>query len=65
MKKVTLKSTTTHKCYTYKTVKSNSYLTIISTQNDTNSDNFDHSIYELDVPSTYNGWEGYSRQDGE
>ena len=50
LKKVTLKSKTTHQCYTSKTVKPNSYLTSPSIQNETNSDNFRNNIYEVDVP---------------
>ena len=62
LKKVTLKSTTTHQWYTSKTVKSNSYLTSPSIHNDTTSDNFINTTYEVDAPSIDNVWEDYARK---
>ena len=56
LKKVTLQSTTTHQCYTSKTVKSNSYLKSPSFQNNTTSDNFSNTTYEVDVPSIDYEW---------
>ena len=64
-KKVTLKYTTTHKCSTSKTIKSNSYLTSAPIQNYTSSDNFSNTTYELYVPSIDNEQGNYARKDGE
>ena len=58
--KVTLKSATAHQCYTYKTGSSNSYLSSPSIHNDTTSDNFRNTTYEVDVPQIDNDWEYYS-----
>ena len=54
LKKVTLKSTTTRQCYTFKTVKSNIYLTSQSINNDTTYDNCSNNICEVDLPSIVN-----------
>ena len=51
LKKFTIKFTTKHQCSTSKTVKSNSYITSKSINNDTNSDNLSNSTYKLDVTS--------------
>ena len=56
MKKVTIKYTTTHQCFTSKPVKSNSYITCPSIKNDTASDNVSNTTYEVDVTSTDNEW---------
>ena len=45
LKNITDKYTTTHQCYTSKTIKSNSYLISPSTQNYTTCDNFSNTIY--------------------
>ena len=50
LKKVTLKSTTTHHCYISNTVKSNIYLTSLPNHNDTTSDCFSNTTYEVDAP---------------
>ena len=65
LKKVTLKSTTTHQCSTSKNDKSNCYLTSPSIHNYTTSDNFSNTKYEVDVPLIYNEWEDYARKDEE
>ena len=65
LKNVTLKSTTTHQCSTSKTIKSNSYITSPSIHNDTNSDKFINTTYEVDLPSIDNEWEYYSIKYGE
>ena len=54
LKRVTLKSTTTNHCCTSKTVKSNSFLTSPSIQNETTSDNFSNTTYEIYVTSIDN-----------
>ena len=54
LKKYALKSTITHEFFTSKTVKSNSYHTSPSINNDTTSDNFSNTKYETDVLSIYN-----------
>ena len=50
LKRVTIKSITTSQSSTYKTVKSNSYITSPSINNDINYDNFNNITYELYVP---------------
>ena len=50
LKQVTLKYTTTHKCSTSKTFKSNDYLTSPSIHNDTNSDKLINTKYEVYIP---------------
>ena len=65
LKKVTIKSTTTHQCHNYKTVKTNSHLTSPSIQNYTTYDNFINITYKADVPSIDNEWEEYARKYGE
>ena len=45
LKTVTIKSTTTHKCFTSKTFKSNRYLTSPSIHDDTTSDSFRNTTY--------------------
>ena len=60
MEIVTLKSKTTHECSNSKTVKSNIYLTILSINNDTTSDNFINTTYEVYVLSIENDWEDYA-----
>ena len=59
LKKVTLKSRTTHQCSTSKIVKYNSYLTSPSIHNDTTYDTFINITYEVDVPSIDNEWKDY------
>ena len=49
LKKVDIKYTTTYQFYTYKTDKSNSYLTRPSIQNDTTSYDFINTTYEVHV----------------
>ena len=50
LKKVMLKYTITHQCYNSRTIKSNSYLNSTPINNDTTSDNFSNTTYEVDVP---------------
>ena len=54
LKNVTLKFTTTHQCYTYKTVKENIYINSRSIHNETTSDNVRNTTYEVYVPSIEN-----------
>ena len=54
LKKISLKSTTTRQFYTPRTVRINSYLTSTSIHNDTKSDNFSKTTYELDIQSIEN-----------
>ena len=60
LKKVKIKSTTTHQCSTSKTAKYNIYLTSPSIHNYTTSDNFSNTRYEVYVPSIDNEWEDYA-----
>ena len=64
LKKVTLKSTTTHELSSSNYVKSNNYLPSPSIQNDTTSDRFGNTTYEVYAPSIDNKWEDYGRNDG-
>ena len=50
LKKVTLKYTITHECSTSKIIKSDSYLKSPPIHNETTSDNFINTTYEVDVP---------------
>ena len=50
IEKVTIKSTSKHQYYKSKTLKSNSYLTSTSTNNDTSSDKFMNTKYERYEP---------------
>ena len=54
LKKFTLKSTTKRQCSTSKTVKSNNYLTSPTNNNDTTSDHFIDTTYEVDILSMDN-----------
>ena len=65
LNRATLKSTTTRKCYTFKTVLSYSYLTSTSIPNYTTYDNFGNTSYEVYVPLIDNEWEYYEVKDGE
>ena len=65
LKKNTLKFKTTHKCSASKTFSSNSYLTSPSIHNETTSDNFINTKYEVDLPSIYNEWKYYTIKYGE
>ena len=51
LKKINIKSTITHECYTYNSIKSNSYLNIPSIQNENTHDKFSNVTYEVFVPS--------------
>ena len=64
LNKLNLKSTTTRQCSTSQTVSSNSYLTSPSIHNETTSDNFSNTTYEVYVPSSDNEWKYYTRKDG-
>ena len=63
LKKVTLKSTSTHKCSTSNSVKKN--LNIPSIQDDTTSNNFSSTKYEEYEPPIDNKWEDYASKYGE
>ena len=54
LNKVTLKSTTTRRCSTSKTVSSNIYLTSPLIHKGTASDNFSNTTYEVYAPSIDN-----------
>ena len=65
LKTFILKYTTTHQCSHSENVKYNSYLTSPSIHNDTTSDNFITTPYEVDVQSIHNYWEDYATKYGE
>ena len=60
LKKVKIKSTTTHQCSTSKTAKYIIYLTSPSIHNYTTYDNFSNNTYEVYVPPIENEWEYYA-----
>ena len=62
LKTFTLKSTTTHKCFTSNSVESNIYVNSKSIHNDTTCENFSSTSNEVFVPSTDNKWEDYARK---
>ena len=62
LKKVTLKSTTTHECSTLKTVKSSIILPVHQFIMAPLLVFFINNTYESDVPSIDNEWEYYSKQ---
>ena len=65
LKNVTLKSRTTHKCFTSKTIKSNIYLNSSSIQNNNTSQNNISTLNGVYEPSIYNEWEDYAIKYGE
>ena len=64
LKKVTLKSITKHWCSNSKNVKSNSYINSPKIHNDTTSNNFINTTYEVYLPLIDNAWEDDARKDG-
>ena len=65
LEKVSLKFTTTRQFSTSNTAKQNIYLKIPSIHNNTTSDHFSNTKYELDVPSIENKWEDDAIKYGE